>query len=1536
MNMMISFGVFSRLGCFQSSSDHISPSPSHRSVKFVISVIYSLLWLFDSHVIIGWAQLIDKTPIDTWPHFVLEPPSRIIFYNSTGVTINCRADGKPEPSTTWLTMSTGQSMASVHGDRDMWRRVKDVPGLRHVRSDGSLEFPPFSQHQFNDDIHSAIYRCIATNPIGTISSRNVRLRGVVLQNLEARVYDQFVVKGSTGVLRCQLPTHLQDVATVISWIREDGLIIRAFSSSGNLDSKYILFPTGELHIIRVSKEDSELSYRCQISDTIHGRNALSISSGRLAVTEPQGNSPPQFVHKIRTVKVRAPDHAMLPCAAQGFPSVVIKWYKQAQSSNSPIAIKNYGKKIRILDDGTLLITYVNAQDSGTYFCHASNTYGEERSFTHLTVMVPLKSTITPSVQKLKLGSSLIINCSIIGDPIDDIRWLKNGQTITFNGSNRIKLIRKDCIAIDFIQAEDAGIYQCLVSNEEESSQSATLIKIISEAPILLKKPSNMTTHPDSRVSLRCSAKGNPLPQIIWTSHGYPVQDTVRLRIGDYVASDGSVISFINITRLSVEEGGRYECTAVNDFGKQSSTAWIHVIGSAPYIKPMRNITVVAGRMMSINCPFSIHRISSLSWAKGNRQLPLNRRQTVYPNGTLIVQNVARDEDEGEYKCLIRDKDGRTAERSAHIRVLVAPSIMPFSFTGNLQEGVRSSATCTVTTGDTPIHIRWTKDNQPLTSSSEIQIESVNEFMSALAFKPLKPEHSGHYSCIASNEASTENHTVILSVDSPPRWKIEPQSRSTIVGESLLIDCQANGKPEPRVLWKKAHDSSELASNFKTVISGSRVQTLVNGSMYFIEITDDDSGSYMCEASNGIGSPLSTVITITVHVPARFMERYQAIQSRKDDTVELTCTAIGEMPMKIIWSKDGKMINPLISRIVDEHQAIKREFLSKLIIRSESRTDSGVYMCTASNPYGTDERKIELTVHDRPDSVTELKITKMNSRTFQIHWTEPFDGNLPLKRYVLSYKEDNESWQNSKELTIESVHNEATVRGLMPRTTYHVRIRAENEMGKSEWSSIASVTTEEEVPDSPPRDVKATATGSRSVRVMWQPPSSKHHRTSITGYYIGYKKQVDGGDRLGSFIFKTVKSDLNSPHYSEDISGLEKLTKYAIVVQAYNNKSAGPLSDEVIVQTTEYDPPTAPSLKVVSVTSHSIELEWDPPSDGNPVFGYVIKYKKQDEYSWHKNEVSGDIHSHSLVGLDCGSNYHLTISGHNSMGIGKQSDMISVKTYGSVPRAPERENLFTSNLTFVLLHFSSWTDSDCLIEFFSIQYKPETGETWIKLDEGSFNSDKTLAIRNLSPATWYEVRMSARNGAGTTSAQYKVATLTENGEYLQQHGDSSTTQFMSTLVPIVCSMAIVIALFTLAFGLIYCHNKSRTISLEYNSSSGEESQPKSECLPMDDISSRKNDFMDHYGTSVGHHEETIYFPSPYASSRVGTGCMIDGGPVNGGCGGRDMRSVSSKNLAARNSLQSSNMYDIPQQRNIPAKSIVRGRIEPLYSEFWERQ
>lgn len=101
----------------------------------------------------------------------------------------------------------------------------------------------------------------------------------------------------------------------------------------------------------------------------------------------------------------------------------------------------------------------------------------------------------------------------------------------------------------------------------------------------------------------------------------------------------------------------------------------------------------------------------------------------------------------------------------YLFVLVSPSIMPFSFASNLQEGMRASVTCTVTTGDSPLHLSWLRDGRPIElENGGPVVERVDEFISTLVFRPLAQAHSGLYSCVASNEAASVNYTVPLSVD----------------------------------------------------------------------------------------------------------------------------------------------------------------------------------------------------------------------------------------------------------------------------------------------------------------------------------------------------------------------------------------------------------------------------------------------------------------------------------------------------------------------------------------------------------------------------------------------------------------------------------------------------------------------------------------------------------------------------------------------------------------------------------------------------
>lgn len=96
------------------------------------------------------------------PRFTLEPPIKADFSNSSGTAIPCAADGRPQPTITWV-KNDGQA-------------VQDILGLRHTRHDGSLVFSPFSSEEYRADVHAAIYRCVATNSVGAIASRDVNVR----------------------------------------------------------------------------------------------------------------------------------------------------------------------------------------------------------------------------------------------------------------------------------------------------------------------------------------------------------------------------------------------------------------------------------------------------------------------------------------------------------------------------------------------------------------------------------------------------------------------------------------------------------------------------------------------------------------------------------------------------------------------------------------------------------------------------------------------------------------------------------------------------------------------------------------------------------------------------------------------------------------------------------------------------------------------------------------------------------------------------------------------------------------------------------------------------------------------------------------------------------------------------------------------------------------------------------------------------------------------------------------------------------------
>ncbi|UYV61680.1 hypothetical protein LAZ67_1005891 [Cordylochernes scorpioides] len=112
---------------------------------------------------------------------------------------------------------------------------------------------------------------------------------------------------------------------------------------------------------------------------------------------------------------------------------------------------------------------------------------------------------------------------------------------------------------------------------------------------------------------------------------------------------------------------------------------------------------------------------------------------------------------------------------------------------------------------------------------------------------------------------------------------------------------------------------------------------------------------------------------------------------------------------------------------------------------------------------------------------------------------------------------------------------------------------------------------------------------RQYCTMQPPPTALHHGT-LRGYYVGYKERGEPG----MFSYKSLSS---SAGLRAEVAGLRRASPYVVVVQAFNDKGAGPWSDEVAVRTLQFvvcdvDPPVVQALSVTATTSASITLTWE--------------------------------------------------------------------------------------------------------------------------------------------------------------------------------------------------------------------------------------------------------------------------------------------------------------------------------------------------------
>nr|XP_017031945.1 Down syndrome cell adhesion molecule-like protein Dscam2 isoform X48 [Drosophila kikkawai] len=1225
------------------------------------------------------------------PVFLKEPTNRIDFSNSTGAEIECKSSGNPMPEIIWI--------------RSDGTAVGDVPGLRQISSDGKLVFPPFRAEDYRQEVHAQVYACLARNQFGSIISRDVHVRAVVNQFYEAEIMTEYVIRGNAAVLKCSIPSFVADFVRVESWIDDEGNVL---SFSDNYDGKYLVLPSGELHIREVGPEDGYKSYQCRTKHRLTGETRLSATKGRLVITEPVGSVAPKVDMEDKFgVTIRDSNRALnLLCKAQGYPMPAFRWYKfiEGTTRKQAVVLNDRVKQV----SGTLIIKDAVVEDSGKYLCVVNNSVGGESVETVLTVTAPLSAKIDPPTQTVDFGRPAVFTCQYTGNPIKTVSWMKDGKAIGHS---------EPVLRIESVKKEDKGMYQCFVRNDQESAEASAELKLGGrfDPPVIRQAFQEETMEPGPSVFLKCVAGGNPTPEISWELDGKKIANNDRYQVGQYVTVNGDVVSYLNITSVHANDGGLYKCIAKSKVGVADHSAKLNVYG-LPYIRQMEKKAIVAGETLMVTCPVAGYPIDSIVWERDNRALPINRKQKVFPNGTLIIENVERNSDQATYTCVAKNQEGYSARGSLEVQVMVPPQVLPFSFGESAADvGDIASANCVVPKGDLPLEIRWSLNAALIVNGENgFTLVRLNKRTSLLNIDSLNAFHRGVYKCIATNEAGSSEYVAELQVNVPPRWILEPTDKAFAQGSDAKVECKADGFPKPQVTWKKA--VGDTPGEYKDLKKSDNIR-VEEGTLHIDNIQKTNEGYYLCEAINGIGSGLSAVIMISVQAPPEFTEKLRNQTARRGEPAVLQCEAKGEKPIGILWNMNNMRLDPKNdNRYTIREEILSTGVMSSLSIKRTERSDSALFTCVATNAFGSDDASINMIVQEVPEMPYALKVLDKSGRSVQLSWAQPYDGNSPLDRYIIEFKRSRASWTEIDRVIVPGHTTEAQVQKLSPATTYNIRIVAENAIGTSQSSEAVTIITAEEAPSGKPQNIKVEPVNQTTMRVTWKPPARTEWNGEILGYYVGYKLS----NTNSSYVFETINfiTEEGKEHNLE-LQNLRVYTQYSVVIQAFNKIGAGPLSEEEKQFTAEGTPSQPPSdTACTTLTSQTIRVSWvSPPleSANGVIKTYKVVYAPSDEWydetkRHYKKTASSDTVLH---GLKKYTNYTMQVLATTAGGDGVRSVPIHCQTEPDVPEAPTDVKALVMGNAAILVSWRPPAQPNGIITQYTVYSKAEGAETETK-------------------------------------------------------------------------------------------------------------------------------------------------------------------------------------------------------------------------------
>ncbi|NXF12445.1 HMCN1 protein, partial [Smithornis capensis] len=635
--------------------------------------------------------------------------------------------------------------------------------------------------------------------------------------------------------------------------------------------------------------------------------------------------------KVTNTSVVVHHSVSLFCEVTGNPFPVISWYKEDIQvvESSALQILHNGKILKLLKAAT--------EDAGQYSCKAINVAGSSEKLFNLDILVPpsIIGSDSPSEVAVILNREISLECRAKGFPVPDIHWFKDGKPL-FLGDPNVELLDRDQVLhIKNVRRVDKGRYQCSATNP--AGKQVKEVKLIVHVPPSIKG-GNATTEVsvllNNLINLECETKGIPVPTITWYKDGHPVISSPQ---AVYVERG----QFLQVPRAQVSDSAQYTCRVSNSAGAAEKVYEVDV-----HVPPViegnadtaQSRQVVAGNSLMLECNAAGNPPPLLTWLKDGVPVEASDSLRVLAGGKRLEIPSVSEADQGQYWCVATSVAGEQ-EIKYDVQILVPPFVEGGDELLDYIVILHSPLELDCSAAGTPSPtLTWFKDGHPVEEGAGHKILINGQ---KLVISRAQVSDTGHYKCVAANEAGEHAKEFEVTVHVPPTIKSTgPPERAVVIHKPVTLQCIANGIPSPSITWLKDGQPVNTArGNIKLESSGRVLQ--VGRALL------QDAAQYTCVATNAAGEAQQH-IRLHVHEPPSLEDAGKMLNETVvvNNPIHLECRASGNPLPAISWFQDGR----------------PRARGPLLALEAAQLSDTGLYTCVAANSAGTAQRLHSLQVH----------------------------------------------------------------------------------------------------------------------------------------------------------------------------------------------------------------------------------------------------------------------------------------------------------------------------------------------------------------------------------------------------------------------------------------------------------------------------------------------------------------------------------------------------------------------------------------------